>query len=883
MLENVNKKIEMNNEINTNSNGLTSDEVQRRLSIYGENILKTRKKTPPIIMFLKQFTDFMVLVLICATFASGFMGEMIEAIVIISIVVVNGILGFIQEFRTEKTMELLKKMAAPSAKVIRDGKKIDIPANKIVPGDLILLEAGDKIPADAKLIESISLQTDEAMLTGESIPVTKTVGEKELGNVYMGSLVVSGRGEAIVTATGMSTSMGHIAGMIHEIEDEQTPLGKKLTNLGKYIAIGCILICTIVSGVGLIRGEALLDMILSGISLAVAAVPEGLPAIVTISLALGVQRMLKKNALVKKLPSVETLGCAGVICTDKTGTLTQNKMTVTKLYTYDNVLNIEKINSGKIPSEIINNMVLCNNSTIEIEETFGEPTEKALFDVAVKLGFDIPEIKRKYKRIFEIPFDSDRKLMSVVCKDKNGVNWVFVKGATDVLLKKCKKINVDNEEFDITEKNKNEIINMQEKMACEGLRVLGFAYKKIDKIENKAESYEQKLVFSGMAAMIDPPRPEVLEAVKKCKTAGIRVIMITGDHKLTAEAIAKDIGIIQKNEFDTTIDKRNLLEKKVVQMNTEYKKSSQLILTGDDIDKMSETQFEKAVKEVQVFARVSPRHKLSIVRTLKKQSNIVAMTGDGVNDAPAIKEADIGIAMGKTGTDVTREAASMVLLDDNFATIVSAAEEGRVIYSNIRKFIRYMLSCNLGEVLTMFIGMLSGLPLPLLPIQVLWVNLVTDGLPAVALGLEPAEEDIMNNPPRGAKEGIFSRGLFGLILIRGTIIGLSTLVAFISILNLSGSVEKARTAAFITLCATQLIHVFECKSEKKNILQIPVFNNIWLLLAVLVSIFMIVPVIYIPALNDVFSTVPMDLKDWFIILGITFIGPSFAAFFNKKY
>jgi Ca2+-transporting ATPase len=879
LLSSVNK---LSNKINNSydKKGLSEKDVNAQRKIYGENVLEMSKKKSPILMFLQQFTDIMVIVLLAATIASGFMGEWIDSIVIISIVIVNGILGFIQEFRTEKTMELLRTMAAPTATVVRGGKKLEIPSKDIVPGDLIILESGDKIPADAILVEAINIQTDEAMLTGESIPVSKHISDNAEGNVFMGTLTVSGRGAAIVTATGMNTSMGQIADMIHEINDEQTPLGKKLTHLGRYIAVGCIVICAIVAGVGLIRGEALLDMLLSGISLAVAAVPEGLPAIVTISLALGVQRMLKKKALVKKLPSVETLGCAAVICTDKTGTLTQNKMTVTKIYSQGINVDLKSKQNEKydLLNKIVTGMTLCNNSTREGEKVIGEPTETAIFEAVEMLGYNLFNIKERYSRIIEIPFDSDRKLMSVVCKDRNGGNWLFSKGAPDIILNKCKTICFNNEIAVLSEKQKVEVLNNQENMAKNGLRVLGFAFRKLDSINPKNELNEQNLVFTGLVAMMDPPRPEVIDAVKKCKAAGIRTIMITGDHKFTAEAIAKDIGIIsQKSNY---IDINYGIEK-----NGRWNllKNNKYSLTGSEIDVMTESEFDKAIKEVSVFARVSPRHKLAIVKALKKQNNIVAMTGDGVNDAPAIKEADIGVAMGKMGTDVTREAASMVLLDDNFATIVAAVEEGRGIYSNIRKFIRYMLSCNLGEVFTMSVGMISGLPLPLLPIQVLWVNLVTDGLPAVALGLEPAEEDIMNNPPRNAKEGIFSKGLIGLILIRGCIIGISTLAVFISILKLSGDLEKARTAAFITLCTTQLIHVFECKSEKKNILQIPIFSNKWLVFSVLFSIAMIIPVIYIPALNVIFSTCPMDLKDWMIILGITFISPIFAAFFRKRY
>ena len=718
-------------------NGLSEKEAQKRYEKYGPNILQEKKRISALKIFIEQFSDFMVLILLAATTVSIFMGEMTEAITIMVIVVVNAILGFVQEYRTEKTMEALKGLAAPTAKVIRDGNQFEIVAEDIVPGDLIILETGDRIPADAVLVESNGLFIDESLLTGESVPVEKisnnNTRSSEKSSIYKGTNVTRGRGKAVVCATGMMTEMGKIAGMIQDIETEETPLQKRLDHLGKYIVFGCLVICAIVSLTGILRGENLFTMLLAGISLAVAAVPEGLPAIVTIALALGVQRMLKKKALIRKLPAVETLGCASVICSDKTGTLTENKMTVRKMYAGNYIevrggslsskgefisglreINPEKEDSLKIALEI---GVLCNNaimsrtiddrqgtlnkikSSLTQEEKWelsGDPTEAALLVAGAKGGILQEEINKEYKRLEEIPFDSERKCMSVISRNRKGESFVFTKGATDVIIEKCTKIYTSRGIVELDEASKRKILKTNDDMAKEALRVLGLAYKKINIYSNFKDA-ESELIFVALTGMIDPPRKEASNAVKKCRLAGIHPIMITGDHKITAYAIARELNICEKGDK---------------------------VLTGKELEKISDTKLQEVVDEVSVYARVSPKHKLRIVKALKKRGHIVAMTGDGVNDAPAIKEADIGIAMGITGTDVTKEASSMILMDDNFATIVSAIEEGRIIYSNIRKFIRYMLSCNIGEVLTMFIGMLIGLPLPLLPIQILWVNLV---------------------------------------------------------------------------------------------------------------------------------------------------------------
>ncbi|MFZ5989948.1 MAG: calcium-translocating P-type ATPase, SERCA-type [Bacillota bacterium] len=884
--------------------GLSEKEAQKKYEQHGPNTLTERKKISAFKILIEQFSDFMVLILIASTLVSAFMGETTEAITIITIVVVNAVMGFIQEYRTEKTMEALKGLAAPSARVIREGRLVEIPAEKIVPGDLIVLEAGDRVPADAALIEANGLFIDESLLTGESVPVEKLIDsnigknlniDDKNGSVYMGTIVTSGRAKAVVCATGMMTEMGKIADMIQSIDSEETPLQRRLDSLGKYIAYGCLIICAVVSVTGMLRGEKLFTMLLAGISLAVAAVPEGLPAIVTIALALGVQRMLKRNALIRKLPAVETLGCASVICSDKTGTLTENKMTVRKIYSAGDytevkgsslssegefVLGGRKINpvdssSLKLTLEIAG---LCNNASMvrinesgtalgkiksmltkqEKWELTGDPTEAALLVVGAKGGLTQESLNENYFRVDELPFDSDRKCMSVICDNHKGETFVFTKGAADVIIEKCSRIYTSKGIAELDESSRKRVLKINDDMAKEALRVLGVAFRRLNSRSYKRNDVENDLVFVGLIGMIDPPRREALDAVRKCRLAGIKPVMITGDHKITATAIARELKIALDGDK---------------------------VLTGADLEKMDDRKLQAVASDVSVYARVSPKHKLRIVKALKKLGHIVAMTGDGVNDAPAIKEADIGVAMGITGTDVTKEASSMILMDDNFATIVAAVEEGRVIYNNIRKFIRYMLSCNIGEVLTMFIGMLLGLPLPLLPIQILWVNLVTDGLPAIALGLDPAEKDIMMRPPRGAKENIFSSGLLNLILFRGVLIGLSTLAVFVSIHYFTASVEIARTGAFVTLVMTQLIHVFECKSERKNIFEIPLFNNIPLVLSVICSLIMIIGVVYIPVFQGVFKTVPLSYNDWVLVGGFSALGPVLASFFrvNAKY
>lgn len=875
--------------VSQNLPGLSTKRATKLLFEFGENRLTSNKRISPLKIFAGQFKDLMIMILLASTVISVLMGEMVEAIAIITIVLINAVLGFIQEYKTEKTLEALKNMAAPTANVIRDGKKVSIPASQIVPGDIILLKAGDKVPADARLMEVVALQCDEALLSGESLAVEKLVSVGEVGilqsgradMVYMGTIVTKGRGKAEVVATGMSTEMGKIAGMLHEIEDEQTPLQKRLEQLGKYIAVGCLAICAIVAVTGVLRGEPLFDMLITGISLAVAAVPEGLPAIVTIALALAVNRILKRQALVRRLHSVETLGCANVICTDKTGTLTENKMTVRQIFTLDHQLAVSgngyeqageftmhghraAVSASSTLRRLLDIAVMCNNSQINAPgnatpsrdrttntspgqwEVNGEPTEIALLVMAAKANMLRQDAE--YALRDEIPFDSDRKRMTVLLSDKHGKHLSFSKGAPDMLLERCKYVLTDSGVQMITPAHKRKIIESNEQMAGQALRVLGFACK--DAPNGNADA-EQDMVFVGLVGMIDPPRKEAYDAVAKCKQAKIRVVMITGDHKITAIAIAKDLGIMRQGD---------------------------MVLTGAEMDAMSQEQLEIAIPKVAVFARVNPGHKLKIVRALKKRGDIVAMTGDGVNDAPAIKEADIGVSMGINGTDVTKQAASIVLLDDNFATLVAAIEEGRVVYTNIRKFIRYLLSCNIGEVVTMFVGMLMGLPVVLLPIQILLVNLATDGLPAMALGLEPAEPNIMSQKPRPAGESVFSNGLLSTIIFRGCILGLTTLAIYTSFMRLYGSnIDLARTGALVTLVLTQLFHVFECKSETRSIFQINPFDNISLLLAVATSAVLILLVVYNPWAQLIFSTVSLTGVQLVQVVGYALVAPVLSA------
>ena len=847
--------------------GLSSLEASARLQKFGYNELKGKKKKSPIIIFLSQFNDFIIWVLIAATIISELMGEKADAITIFIIVIMNGVMGFIQEYRTEKSLEALKDLASPTARVIRDGKLSVIKARELVTGDVIDIGAGDRIPADCMVIFGDGLHSDESILTGESVPVEKVIfkgngQDKHTSLIFMGCNITAGKGRAKVIAVGMNTEMGKIANMLEGIDNEMTPLQKKLDGLGKIIVYGCLVICAVVTFVGVLRGHEFTQMFLVGVSLAVAAIPEGLPAIVTVSLSIGVQRMMKRKALVRKLPAVETLGCTNIICSDKTGTLTQNKMTVKKVFTLgrsytvtgdgygtDGRIEYDKahvsLREDKGLMQLLECFVICNNSSIQrnissrgkAAEASGDPTEIALMVLAAKEGINKDEINVKYNIIKEYPFDSERKMMSVLCTYKNE-RYLFVKGAPEIIIKRCTDALENGFKVEMKKSLAEKITKANNSMAEEALRVLAGAYKKLEVSSSEAD--ESHLTFLGMAGMIDPPREEVKDSIIECRTAGITPVMITGDHKLTAMAIAQQLRMTDKDS---------------------------LVLTGDEIENMSDSALEKVISRARVFARVNPSHKYRIVKCLKKQGKVVAMTGDGVNDAPAIKEADIGIAMGITGTDVTKEASSMILMDDNFSTIVAAVEEGRVIYDNIRKFIRYLLSCNIGEVLTMLIASLLDLPLPLLPIQILLVNLATDGLPAMALCMEPGEKDVMLRRPRGKKESIFSDGLWGKIVVRGIMIGLCTVIAFtLSLLLFGGDETLAKTICLCTLVLSQLFHVFECKSERHSVFQVGFFSNMYLVYAALSSTILLLLTVYLPWLQNIFSTKGLNLFQWVIVL-----------------
>ncbi|MFY9174187.1 MAG: cation-translocating P-type ATPase [Peptococcia bacterium] len=875
-------------EFKTDQNkGLDPSEAARRLELVGLNQLITKKKISPWAIFLGQFKDIMVLVLIGATIISGILGEYADALTILAIIIINAVLGFVQEYRAEQSLDALKKMVAPEANVVRGGITMKIPASQIVPGDIVRLESGDIVPADLRVCETSQLEVSEAALTGESLPVKKNaelvLEEKvSLGDrknmCYMGTVITRGKGRGIVVDTGMQTEMGQIAGYIEQVEEEQTPLQNRLAQLGKWLIAFCFLIVGVVVVAGIIRGEALHQMFLTGVSLAVAAIPEGLPAIVTVALAIGVQKMVKKQAIVRALPAVETLGCATVICSDKTGTLTQNEMTVRRYFLGGEYLDFSgegydprgKISfaQGKNPDPLLKSAVekafrvaaLCNNAQLQRDKigigglfrrpnegswgVIGDPTEGALLVSAAKGGVWREVVEKEETRVLEIPFDSERKMMSVVYASKqNGSRTVYSKGAPDILLERCANVFWQGKVQKLSPLIKKQIMQANDEMAGKALRVLGLAYKELEpKLSmEKEEVLENDLIFLALAGMIDPPRSSAVKAIRTCRSAGIKTVMITGDHQNTAVAVAQELRIL----------------------NTERSK----VLSGMELDQLSDAQLRKMVNEISVYARVSPKHKLRIVKALKNAGHIVAMTGDGVNDAPAVKEADIGISMGNTGTDVTKEASALILANDDFATIVAAIREGRIIYDNIRKFIRYLLSSNVGEVLTMFLATIMGLPLPLMSIQILWMNLVTDGLPAMALGLDAGDPDIMERKPRHPRESIFAHGLVRSILVRGTIIALSTLTVYILGFFLGGKdLHLARTMAFTALIFSQLSYVFECRSERYSIFQLGFFTNIYLVGAVSISVIAQLAVIYIPFLQRVFHTVPLNLYHWSIII-----------------
>ena len=849
-------KDEIVTELGTNlENGLSKDEVLESREKHGGNSLTEKKQKSIVAMFFSQFKNFMVIILLAAAVISGVLGEWSDTVIILIVVLLNAVIGVVQENKAEKSLEALKSLSSPSAKVLRDGKKLEIESEELVPGDIMLLDAGDFVSADGILVESASLQIEESALTGESLPVDKQTAIPEgedlplgdrLNNVFTSSLVTNGRGKVIVTATGMNTEIGNIAEMLQNQEEMRTPLQEKLDQLGKMLGIGALAICTIIFAIGYFQGRPALEMFLVAVSLAVAAIPEGLPAIVTIVLSLGVQRMIKKNAIIRKLPAVETLGTASVICSDKTGTLTQNKMTVTKLYTYNQLEDIDSVDVLEEDRRLALKIgLLANDSSIEEvdgeKKQLGDPTEIALVVSAENLGLLKKEHEQKMKRVEELPFDSDRKLMTTIHDDTDHFK-IFTKGAVDVILNRCTKVRIGSEIKELTEEMKQEIKDVNEDMSKKALRVIALAYKEEKNIptELTSEAVENNLIFVGMEGMIDPPREEAKVAVAKCKAAGIRPVMITGDHKITAMAIATQLGILDE---------------------------SGIAIEGSDVEKMTQEQLNENVEKYSVYARVSPEHKVRIVSAWQSRGKIVAMTGDGVNDAPALKKANIGCAMGITGTDVSKQAADMILTDDNFATIVEAVEEGRSIFDNIKKSINFLLSCNLGEIVALLTTIVLGMPLPLLPIHILWVNLVTDSLPALALGVDPQEPGLMERKPRDPKKSIFADGLWASIIFQGIIIGVVTLVAF----NLGNrtSIEEGRTMAFVTLTLAQLMHTFNVRSTDKSIFTVGLFTNKYLIGANLLSIFLVVILIVVPQLREIFKLTLISTEYALEVIGLS--------------
>lgn len=872
--------------LNADQNGLTSGEAEERLREYGYNELVERKRVTPLQILLNQFKDIFVIMLLIAIALSfmigwyksstashgGSLDEYVDAITIGAIVVLNAVVGFVQEYRSEKAIEAMKKLAAPRARVLRNRKEVIIPAREVVPGDIIFLEAGDRVPADARLLETVELKTEEAALTGESTPVNKvidvvdektSVADRE-NMVFMGTHVTYGRGKAVITSTGMNTEFGKIAEMVQAVVEEETPLKQKLERFAKKLGIIIIVVCAVVFVLEIIREgthlENIADMFMIAISLAVSAVPEGLPAVVTVSLALGARELAKRNAIIRRLASAETLGATTVICSDKTGTLTKGEMTVRKIYVDKRIIDVtgvgyeskgEFLLDGKSVDLdknddlrlILGAATLCTNAQYDGKNIIGDTTEGALIVAAAKADMTKESLEKKYPRVHEVPFTSERKRMTTVHKSSREELFAYAKGAPEIILKRCTHMITEGEKGKLNQKKRKEILGINEKMASKALRILGIAFKELP--ATSARKFDEKeletgLVFIGLMGMIDPAREEAGVAVKRCEEAGIKTVMITGDHRLTAVAIAEEVGMLK----------------------------SDMVLTGVELDAMSDEEFEKIVEKVLVYARVSPEHKIRIVKALKKKGHIVAMTGDGVNDAPALKQSDIGVAMGITGTDVTREAADIVLADDNFATIVNAVDGGRTIYDNIRKFSFFLLRCNFDELVVIGTFAILGLELPLTAAMILWINLVTDGGPAVALSMDPPADDVMKRPPRDPKEGIL-HGRIASILATFVTQFLGTAVLFyISYYILGEPLEEARSLAFIQATLQELIIVWNCRSEKHNAFKVGFTSNKFLLLAVIISTVITATIPY----TYLFGTAPLTLLDWTLVIPISLSG-----------
>jgi Ca2+-transporting ATPase len=894
--------------------GLSQDEARGRLQKFGANELTEKPRPGFLALLWDQFNNYLVIILIIAAILAALLGEYVDSIAIMCIVVLNAVIGVVQESKAEQALAALKKMAAPNAQVMRDGYQITVPSRELVAGDIVLLEAGNYVPADIRLVTTVNLKVEEASLTGESVPVEKNAAlvlDREAGlgdrknSAFLSTMVTYGRGKGLVTGTGMRTQIGLIAEMIQSYEAEDTPLQQKLEHLGKVLGTICIAICVVVLVYGLIRDTHLTDvlntgflnyweaekkdivnLVLTAVSLAIAAVPEGLPAIVTICLALGMQRMIKHNALIRKLPAVETLGCATVVCSDKTGTLTQNQMTVVQGWAGGKRFRItgEGYNpngqffvDGK-PSDprtdpdatvLLHGAVLCNDAKLEERsdtagtrswQMVGDPTEGALVVAAAKGGFRRGDMEQVLPRVQELPFDSERKRMTTIHRSDRSQQAAapnfaypqfvaFVKGAPDVILDLCSHIQQAGQAVALTEEKRKQVLEQNRDMASNALRVLGVAVRPLAEVPEslRAEELEKDLTFVGLLGMIDPARPEVTEAVKVARGAGLRSIMVTGDYKDTAEAIAREIGLLTQGG---------------------------LVLTGPEIEKLSDEELAARTDNLQVCCRVSPQHKTRIVDALKARDHVVAMTGDGVNDAPALKRANIGVAMGITGTDVTKQTADMVLTDDNYASIVAAIEQGRIIYSNIRKFVYFLLACNAGEILIIFGSMLLGLPIPLRPVQLLWLNLVSDGAPALALGMEKGDPDIMKHPPRPPKEPVINRDMAIGICVVAVVDAIAILLAFYyGLQRYPGHLEAAQTIAFVTLCTSELIRAFTARSEYHSIFAIGVFSNKWMNWAVMASFLLVLMVVYVPFLRPFFDTVPLTLDDWLFMLPFFFASP----------
>ncbi len=859
--------------LESHRSGLSNTEARKRLERFGPNELLKKKGVSPWMLFLEQFKSFLIVILLIAVVLSAVLGEAVDAIIIGVIVLFASGLGFFQEYRAERAMEALRRMAAPTASVLRDGREIEVPARELVPGDIVVIRTGDRIPADARLIEAANLRTDEAPLTGESAPVEKmsalVAEEASLGDrrnmVYMGVTAVYGRGIAVVTGTGMATEFGKIAGMLQDVKTERTPLQINLDRMGKWIAIAALFLCFILAGLGVIRGHTILEMVIWGIALAVAAVPEALPAVVAISLALGVRRMVKRHVLIRRLPAVETLGCTTFICSDKTGTLTQDKMTIRHIYTDGKLIDVtgtgyEPQGEFRVDGTIVvlkkepglcallNAGVLCNDTSLNlIDNTWtikGDPTEGSLLVAAAKAGLWQKDITGLFPRIGEIPFSSERKRMTTVHRSADG-EIAHSKGAPEAILNSCSYIYRDGQEIELTGAEKESIHSIAQGMADNALRVLGIAYKCLPGNSKIDQTAEQDMVFVGLVGMIDPPREEVKEAIKLCDKAGVKTVMITGDHKITAVAIARELGLLRGG----------------------------IALTGAELDRLSHEELEDQVEKIEVYARVSPAHKLRVVEALAKKSHVVAMTGDGVNDAPALKKADIGVAMGITGTDVTKEAADMILTDDNFASIVAAIEEGRGIFGNIKKYLMYLLSSNMGEILLMagaiLFGPLIGLPsgaIPLIAIQILWVNLATDGLPAIALSVDPPEPDIMEQKPRPRGQSVFTRPVVILMATGGIWSFLVNLGIFKWALDTGRGMIEAQALCFLTLVIIQLFKAYNFRSDKHSVFKIGLFGNRWLNPAILLNVMLLVMIVYIPFLQQPFHTFSLGVFDWVVVV-----------------